>query len=58
MGEQLVIISYFFFVLLSFGLSCPVPFWWVEHDGCCVCFFVDYLFSLSLVPLTSSYWGI
>ena len=23
-----------------------------------VCFFVDYLFSLPLVPLTKSYWGI
>ena len=22
-----------------------------------VCFFVDYLFCLSLVPLTRSYWG-
>ena len=30
----------------------------VEHDSCCVCFFVYYLFSLSLVPLTRSYWGI
>ena len=30
----------------------------VEHDSCCVCFFVYYLFSLSLVLLTRSYWGI
>ena len=46
---------------------CAVVFWSlmsclflkrVEHYSCCVCFFVDYLFSLSLVPLTRSYWGI
>ena len=30
----------------------------VEHDSCCVCFFVYYLSCLSLVPLTRSYWGI
>ena len=29
---------------------------WLEDDGCCVCFFVFLLFSLSLVPLTRSYW--
>ena len=38
-------------------MSCIV-FKWAEHYSCCVCFFVDYLFSLSLVPLTRSYWGI
>ena len=32
---------FFLFVLLSFGLSCPVSFFrCVEHDSCCVCFFV------------------
>ena len=45
---------------------CPFVFWshmsclffnLVEHDSCCVCFFV-YLFSLSPVPLTRSYWGV
>ena len=45
-------------VLLSFGLSCPVSFFkWIEHDSCCVCFFVYYLFSLSQVPLSRCYWG-
>ena len=24
---------------------------WIEHDGCCVCFFVFSLFSLSVFPL-------
>ena len=28
---------------------------WLECASCCVCFFV-YYFSLSLVPLTRSYW--
>ena len=52
-------IFFFLFVLLSFGLSCPYLFFkWVEHDSCCVCFYVDYLFPLSLVPLTRSYWDI
>ena len=46
----------FLFVFWSFGLSCPVSF--LEHDSCCVCFFVYYLLSFSLVPLTRSYWGI
>ena len=32
-------------------------FKWVEHDGCCVCFFVYYLFSFSPFPLTRSYWS-
>ena len=51
--------SFFLLVLFSFVLSCLVSFFiWVNHDGCCVCFFVYYLFSLSPVPLTRSYWGI
>ena len=57
-------IIYLFFV---FVFICALVFWslmpcvffkWVEHDSCCVCFFVYYLFSLSLVPLTRSYWCI
>ena len=31
---------------------------WLEHGSCCACFFVYYLFSLSLFPLTRSYWCI
>ena len=46
----------FLFVFLSFGLSYRLCF--LEYDSCCVCFFVYYLLSLSLVPLTRSYWGI
>ena len=48
--------------------SCPFAFcsvtysvhslWWQEHDHCCVCFSAFSLFSLSLVPLTRSYWCI
>ena len=48
----------FLFVVLSFALISCLFFKWVEHDSCCVCFFVYYLFSLSPVPLTRSYWGI
>ena len=33
-------------------------FMWLEHDSCCVSFCVYYLFSLSPVPLTGSYWGV
>ena len=59
-------VGYYLIVFLGFFI-CAFIFWslmscllseWVEHDGCCVCFFVHYLFSLSLVPLTRSYWGI
>ena len=46
----------FLFVLLSFGFSCPVScLREVEHDSCCLCFVVYYLFCLSPVPLTRSY---
>ena len=48
----------FLFVLLAFGLSCPVSFLSEWSVIAVVCFFVYYLFSLSLVPITSSYWGI
>ena len=53
------LIVYFFICAFFFWslMSC-LFFNWVEHDSCCVCFFVYYLFSLSLVPLTRSYWGI
>ena len=53
--------SLFFFLLcfLSFLLSSPVSFLkCVEHEGYCDCFFVYYLLSMSLVPLSRSYWGI
>ena len=50
---------FFLLMLLYFVLSCPVSFFkWVKHDRCCICFFVYYLFSLSLVPLPRSYWGL
>ena len=56
----------FSFCFVFFPLCvCPLffhvlyPFFkWLEHDSCCVCFFVFYFFSLSLVPLTRSYWCI
>ena len=44
------------FVFCSLMLSVPF-FKWLEHDSCCVCFCASYLFSLSPVPLTKSYWG-
>ena len=52
-----------FFVCL-FVFICAFVFWslvsclffnWVEHNRCCVFFFVYYLLSLSLVPLSRSY---
>ena len=52
------LIVFFFtcaFVLFSHVLSL---FKWVDHDSCCVCFFVYYLFSFSPASLTRSYWGI
>ena len=59
-GYCLIVCSFFFLLLLlPFVLSCPVLcFKWIEHDSCCVCFFVYYLFSLSPVPLGKTYWGI
>ena len=42
------------FVFCCLTFSVPL-FRWLEHDGCCVCFFVFSLFSLSLVPLTRSH---
>ena len=59
-GEYYLIVFFFFLImLLYFVLSCPVSFFkWVKHDRCCICFFVYYFFSLSLVPLPRSYWGL
>ena len=57
-GQGVGIISQVFsictFVLWSLMLC--FFFRWVEHDTCCVCFYVYYLFSFSPVPLTRSYW--
>ena len=48
-----------FFLSCAFVFCCltfSVPlFRWLEHDDCCVCFFVFSLFSLSLLPLTRSH---
>ena len=58
--------GYYLLVCFLFVFTYAFVFWsrmsclffkWVEHDSCCVCFFVYYLFSLSLVPLTRSYWS-
>ena len=55
-GGGYYLIFFLLHVLLPFVLSCPVSFFkWVEHDSCCVCFYVYYFFSLSLVPLPRSY---
>ena len=54
-----LIVCFFLLVLLPFVLSCPVSFFkWVEHDSCCVYFFVCYLLSLSPVHLTTGYWRV
>ena len=42
------------FVFCFLMFSVPL-FRCLEHDGCCVCFCIFSLFSLSLVPLTRSY---
>ena len=53
---------YLIVIFICASASCSVMsclfFKLVEHYSCCVCFFVDYFFSLSPVPLTRSYWGI
>ena len=62
-GEQEWVLSHtlFFFYLcfchLFFHVLC-LFFEWLDHDSCCVCFRVYYLFSLSPFPLTRSYWDI
>ena len=55
-GYYLIVFFICAFVFCSL-MSCLL-FKWVEHDSCCFCFFVYHLFSLPLVYLTSSYWGI
>ena len=60
-GYYLLVCSFFYIYICAFvfwSLMSYLFFKWVEHDSCCVCFFVYYLFSLSPAPLTSSYWGI
>ena len=57
------IISWGFFLIFIYAfvflsLMCCLFFQWVDHDSSCVSFFVYYLFSLSPVPLSRSYWGI
>ena len=47
------ICAFFFWCLMSY-----IFFNSAEHDSYCVCLFVYYLFSLSLFPLTRSYWDI
>ena len=57
-GGGYYLIVFFICAFVFWSLMSCLFFKWVEHDSCCVCFFVYYLFSLSLVPLTRSYWGI
>ena len=47
-----VFLYVFVFCCLMFSV---LSFRLLEHDGCCVCFFVFTLFSFSLVPLSSSH---
>ena len=59
-GDRGWVLSHSFFIcaFVFWSLMSCLFFKWVEHDSCCVCFFVYYLFSLSPVPLTRSYWSI
>ena len=57
-GGYYLSLSFFFCAFVFWSLMSFFFFKCVEHDSCCVCFFVYYLFSLSLVLLTRSYWGI
>ena len=57
-GGGYYLIVFFICAFVFWSLMSCLFFKWVEHDSCCVCFFVYYLFSLSPVPLTRSYWGI
>ena len=58
-GYYLIAIVFLTWAVVFCSLMSSVSFFkWLEHDSCCVCFFVYCLFSLSLVPLTRSYWGI
>ena len=57
-GGGYYLIVFFICAFVFWSLMSCLFFKWVKYDSCCVCFFVYYLFSLSLVPLTRSYWGI
>ena len=57
-GGGYYLIVFFICAFVFWSLMSCLFFKWVEHDSCCVCFFVYYLFSLSPVPLTRSYRGI
>ena len=57
-GGGYYLIVFFICAFVFWSLMSCLFFKWVEHDSCCVCFFVYYLFSLSPVPLTRSYWDI
>ena len=58
-GGQYLLVRFFLFAFICAFVFCSLVsclfFKWVEHDSCCICFFVYYLFSLSPVPLTRSY---
>ena len=58
-GYHLIAFGFFVcsyvFVFCCHAFSVPL-FRRLEQDGCYVCFFVFSLFSLSLVPLSRSYW--
>ena len=57
-GGGYYLIVFFICAFVFWSLMSCLFFKCVEHDSCCVCFFVYYLFSLSPVPLTRSYWDI
>ena len=59
-GEHHLMILGFFYLSICHLFSDVLCFFfkWLEHDSCCVCFFVYYLFSFSLVRFTRSYWSI
>ena len=57
-GSGYYLIVFVICVFVFWSLMSCLFFKWVEHDSCCVCFFVCYLLSLSPVPLTRCYWGI
>ena len=50
-----VVLFYLCFWLLFSHVLC-LFFKWLEHDSCCVCFFVS-LFSLFVFPWTRSYYA-
>ena len=58
LSHSLFLFKIFICAFVFWSVMSCLFFKWVEHDSCCVCFFVYYLFSLSPVPLTRSYLGI